>query len=101
MCNLPFLVNKKCLPLVKAMDKGIRGMIGFWNVRREIGNVENMRELRHVDTNKYLGGSSTVKFTQQNCGGGCPIMNHLESFARGQKDDYSNFKVEMGVHLSK
>jgi dolichyl-phosphate-mannose--protein O-mannosyl transferase len=57
--------------------------------------------LRHVDTNKYLGGSSTVKFTAQNCGGGCPIMNHLESFARGQKDDYSNVKVEMGIHLSK
>lgn len=57
--------------------------------------------LRHVDTSKYLGGSSTVKFTQQNCGQGCPIMNHLESFARQQKDDYSSFKVEMGVHLSK
>ena len=57
--------------------------------------------LKHADTEKYLGGSSSVKFTADNCGRGCPIMNHLESFARQQKDDFSAFKVEMGVHLSK
>lgn len=55
----------------------------------------------HVDTEKYLSGSANVKFTQQNCGHGCPILNHLEAFGRKQKDNYSYLKVEMGVLLSK
>mmetsp|Transcript_14679 Transcript_14679/g.40569 ORF Transcript_14679/g.40569 Transcript_14679/m.40569 type:complete len:222 (-) Transcript_14679:1468-2133(-) len=58
-------------------------------------------QFQHVDTGKYLGASSTVQFTQQNCGRQCPIMNHLEIFGRGQKDGFSKFVVEMGVHLSK
>jgi dolichyl-phosphate-mannose--protein O-mannosyl transferase len=57
--------------------------------------------LRHVDTQKYLAGSASVKYTAQNCGQGCPIMNHLETFGRKQKDDYSYVKVDMGVLLSK
>jgi len=57
--------------------------------------------LFHVDTRKYLGGSTNVKFTQQNCGQSCPIMNHMEAFGRTQKDDFSLIKVDMGVHLSK
>lgn len=55
----------------------------------------------HTDTNRYLAGSANVKFTQQNCGHGCPILNHLEAFGRKQIDDYSLLKVEMGVMLSK
>lgn len=56
---------------------------------------------QHVDTQKYLGASSTVKFTHQNCGHNCPILNHLEIFARSQKDNFAMWIVEMGVHLSK
>lgn len=43
-----------------------------WIVECSTGNWkrgESVR-LKHVDTGKYLGGSSTVKFTQQNCGHG-------------------------------
>lgn len=53
------------------------------------------------DTSRYLGGSNNVKFTQQNCGHGCPILHHLEAFGRKQKDSYSELKVELGVLLSK
>jgi dolichyl-phosphate-mannose--protein O-mannosyl transferase len=56
--------------------------------------------LLHVDTKKYLAGSSNVKFTQQNCGHSCPILHQLEAFGRKQKDDFSLVKVELGVHLS-
>ncbi|CAJ1949356.1 unnamed protein product [Cylindrotheca closterium] len=61
---------------------------------------EEMFQLLHVDSKRYLGASSTVKFTHQNCGHSCPILNHLEVFGRAQKDNYSNWFVEMGVHLS-
>lgn len=57
--------------------------------------------LWHVETGKYLAASANVKYTAQNCGHGCPILNHLEAFGRKQKDDYSYVKVEMGVLLSK
>ena len=53
------------------------------------------------DTSRYLGGSNNVKFTQQNCGHGCPILHHLEAFARKQKDNYSELRVELGVMLKK
>lgn len=46
--------------------------------------------LRHLDSGKFLGASSTVKFTQQNCGHNCPIMNHLESFSRASQEDFSH-----------
>lgn len=57
--------------------------------------------LLHVGTQKYLGGSSQVQFNQQNCGGGCPIMNHLEAFGRQRADEFSDFKAELGVYLFK
>ncbi|KAL7460178.1 hypothetical protein ACHAXS_000640 [Conticribra weissflogii] len=57
--------------------------------------------LKSVDTGRYLGASSTVKFTEQNCGRGCPIMNHLEVFGRQTADQYTQWKVDLGVHLSK
>jgi dolichyl-phosphate-mannose--protein O-mannosyl transferase len=62
---------------------------------------EGMVQLQHLDTGKYLGASSTVKFTHQNCGHQCPILNHLEIFGRGSQDNYGYFVVEMGVHLSR
>jgi dolichyl-phosphate-mannose--protein O-mannosyl transferase len=62
---------------------------------------EEMVQFHHVDSDKYLGASSTVKFTHQNCGHNCPIMNHLEVFGRASKDNFSMWVVEMGVHLSR
>lgn len=56
---------------------------------------------QHVDSEKFLGASSTVKFTHQNCGHSCPILNHLEVFGRNSKDNYGLWVVEMGVHISK
>jgi len=55
--------------------------------------------LQHVDSGKFLGASSTVKFTQQNCGHNCPIMNHAEVFARSSQDHYGQWFVESGVHI--
>ena len=66
---------------------------GYWK-------REAMVQFQHVDSKRYLGASSTVKFTHQNCGHHCPILNHLEAFARNNKDNYGNWFVEMGVHLS-
>lgn len=57
--------------------------------------------LQSTATGRYLGMSSTVKFTQQNCGRGCPILNHLEAFARQSKDQFTQWKVNLGVHLYK
>lgn len=58
-------------------------------------------QFKSVATNRFLGASSTVKFTEQNCGRGCPIMNHLEVFGRNSNDSYSHWKVELGVLLYK
>lgn len=57
--------------------------------------------LQHVDTSKFLGGKSTTMFNERNCGGRCPVMNQLEAFARSQQDEFSLFRVELGVLLSK
>lgn len=57
--------------------------------------------LQHVDTQAYLGASSTVKFTASNCGNSCPIMNHLEAFGRNSRDNYAQFQVDSGVLLSR
>jgi dolichyl-phosphate-mannose--protein O-mannosyl transferase len=60
---------------------------------------EQKVSFQHVDSGKFLGASSTVKFTHQNCGHSCPILNHLESFARSSQDTYGNWFVEAGVHI--
>jgi len=66
----------------------------YW--KREV----NFR-LMHQETVKYLGASSSIKFDEKNCGGSCPIMNHLESFARARKDEHTILQVDLGVHLYK
>jgi dolichyl-phosphate-mannose--protein O-mannosyl transferase len=53
----------------------------------------------HIDTQKYLGTTKELQFTQTNCGGRCPILGHLESFARAAKDKMSYFLVPQGIHL--
>ena len=74
-----------------------------WIVECSTGNWKRDTNIRllHVGTQKYLGGSSQVQFNQQNCGGGCPIMNHLEAFGRQRADAFSEFKAELGVYLFK
>mmetsp|Transcript_33101 Transcript_33101/g.33555 ORF Transcript_33101/g.33555 Transcript_33101/m.33555 type:complete len:235 (+) Transcript_33101:62-766(+) len=54
---------------------------------------------KHVDSGKFLGASSTVKFTNQNCGHNCPILDHLEAFSRSSQDKYGQWFVEGGVHI--
>jgi len=57
--------------------------------------------VQHADTKRYLSATEQVKFTEQNCGGNCPILHHLEVAARSSPDRNTEFKVELGVHLSK
>ena len=58
-------------------------------------------QFRSLATGRFLGASSSVKFTEQNCGRGCPILNNLEVFGRESSDAYSQWKAELGVHLHK
>lgn len=63
---------------------------------------------KHVDTGKYLYTAENVKFNQQNCGGGCPIMVRigfkfrvsLKQFLAGpnrsQRWGAKGFKVQVG-----
>jgi hypothetical protein len=80
--------------IVECSKSSSSGGADFWKRQEKV-------RLRHAGTDKYLGGSSQVQFNAQNCGNACPIMNHLEAFARQRADDYTEFKVELGVHLSK
>jgi dolichyl-phosphate-mannose--protein O-mannosyl transferase len=55
--------------------------------------------LWHRDTQRHLGGATTVAYTEKNCGAECPIMNHLEAFGRQGADEYSVFQVDRGLFL--
>jgi dolichyl-phosphate-mannose--protein O-mannosyl transferase len=75
-----------------------------WKVICSASNAKYWRReakvyLQHVDSGKFLGASSSVKFTHQNCGHNCPIMNHAEVFARSSQDQYGAWFVEAGVHI--
>ena len=75
-----------------------------WRVICSTGSAKYWRResqvyFYHVDSGKYLGASSTVKFTHQNCGHNCPILNHLEAFSRAAQDKYGQWLVEGGVHI--
>jgi len=56
--------------------------------------------LQHVATRKYLGGSKDAEFNEKTCGRNCPLMNHLESFARGGKDGLTEIQAEQGIYLN-
>jgi len=70
------------------------GSSEYWRRDRPI-------QFKGTGTKRFLGSSSTVKFTEQNCGRGCPILNQLEVFARKSSDSYTQWKAEQGVYLSK
>lgn len=55
---------------------------------------------QHVDTSKYLYTAEKDKFTQQNCGGGCPIMGQNEVSASGKKDVKNNWIALQGLYLT-
>ncbi|KAL9180971.1 hypothetical protein ACHAXT_009776 [Thalassiosira profunda] len=74
---------------------------GYFSGGAEYWIREAPVQFKSIATNRFLGASSTVKFTEQNCGRGCPIMNHLEVFGRNSNDSYSHWKADLGVHLYK
>jgi dolichyl-phosphate-mannose--protein O-mannosyl transferase len=57
--------------------------------------------LQHKDTGFFLGTAKSLEFNRETCGSHCPIMNHLEGFARKEEDSHSLLKTEMGIHISK
>jgi len=57
-------------------------------------------KLQHKDTRTYLSSNAQYQYNQRNCGGNCPIMNHLEVAAKATPDLETRWKVELGVHLS-
>jgi len=56
--------------------------------------------LQHSDTKRYLSATDKMKFTEQNCGGNCPILHHLEVAGRSSPDKNTEFKIDLGIHLS-
>eukprot|EP00571_Detonula_confervacea_P010452 CAMPEP_0172305366 /NCGR_PEP_ID=MMETSP1058-20130122/6676_1 /TAXON_ID=83371 /ORGANISM="Detonula confervacea, Strain CCMP 353" /LENGTH=211 /DNA_ID=CAMNT_0013016947 /DNA_START=47 /DNA_END=679 /DNA_ORIENTATION=+ len=64
---------------------------GYFSAGEEYWNRDKTVQFRSVATNRWLGSSSTVKFTEQNCGRGCPILNNLEVFGRNTNDSYSHW----------
>jgi len=57
--------------------------------------------ITHDATQKHLGCSEQAKFSMNNCGRQCPVMDHLEVFGRGTKDALVQWKTTMGVFLHK
>lgn len=56
---------------------------------------------QHVETQKYLAATPKINFNERNCGGNCPIKNHLEAFAMDRLDGHGVFTTQLGVFLSK
>lgn len=54
---------------------------------------------QHVDTGKILYTSEQAKFTQSNCGGGCPIMGQTEVSAGPRKEPRTMWKTGQGVYF--
>ena len=82
-------------------DAGDNFVVQCSNPKSKYWNRHEPIRLLHVDTQKYLGTSSNLEFTVQNCGGNCPIMGHLEAFGRAQADAHGLLVVAQGVYVSK
>lgn len=74
---------------------------GYFSGSKKFWMKDTPIQFKSTGTKRYLGASSTVKFTEQNCGRGCPILNQLEVFGRKQIDSYTQWKVENGILLSR
>ena len=57
--------------------------------------------LKHVDTDAYLGGSRQATFNSNNCGHGCPVLNHLEAFGRKSNDALTLLEADIGIYMHK
>jgi dolichyl-phosphate-mannose--protein O-mannosyl transferase len=64
----------------------------YWERGQEVNLV-------HVDTSRFLTSESKSKFTAQNCGQGCPIMDQNEVSASTTKGPGSNWKTGQGVYF--
>lgn len=53
----------------------------------------------HVDTGKYLSSSATFKFTHQNCGGQCPILDQTEVSSSARPDAKTKWQTGQGVYF--
>ena len=59
-------------------------------------------QFKHVDTGKYLYTTSKHRYTVQNCGQQCPIMDQQEVCAISKANDPStNWKTGQGVYFPK
>lgn len=66
----------------------------YWRRSKAVG-------LQHVKSMKYLTAQANADFNARNCGGRCPIMNHLECVVKSSFDKNAQFTATLGVHLSK
>ncbi len=64
----------------------------YWRRNKDI-------HFEHVDTRKYLFTAAKAKFTQQNCGQGCPIMGQTEVSAAGMKSMSTKFSTGQGLYF--
>lgn len=59
-------------------------------------------QFKHVDTNKYLHTSPKHKFSVQNCGQQCPIMDQQEVCAISKSNDPNTYwKTAQGIYFPK
>ena len=70
-----------------------RGSEKYWKRGADV-------HIQHADTGKYLGCTEQAKFSRNNCGRNCPVMDHLEIFGRDRKDDFTKWSSDVGVFLS-
>lgn len=57
--------------------------------------------IQHDATRKHLGCTEQAKFSMNNCGRQCPVMNHLEVFGRQEKDAFTKWKTNVGIFIHK
>mmetsp|Transcript_1045 Transcript_1045/g.1161 ORF Transcript_1045/g.1161 Transcript_1045/m.1161 type:complete len:227 (+) Transcript_1045:63-743(+) len=74
-----------------------------WKVMCDTGELNWQRgssvAFSHADTSKYLFSAGSAKFTQSNCGQGCPIMGQNEVSASAKKDNKSKWETGQGVYF--
>jgi len=82
-------------------DSGDNWKVQGQNKQNTHWRRDEIVHLKHVETDKYLGSTKQAEFNQRNCGGRCPVMSHLEVFARARPDKMTEWKTELGVYLHK
>lgn len=82
-------------------DGGDNWAVVCTGANQEFWIADQPVRLLHQDTGKFLGAAAAAKFNRETCGANCPIMGHLEAFARTSVDKFSLLTVTQGIHLSK